>query len=121
MQVCARRLRIGLFTTVTTMVSEAFRRKARRLVVRLAQYVRFYADRYSAAVQYEDLANLSAAELERHGIAPGVLHRHVADALPKWPGASSPDETNCDRHPRDANASSEDFKTWSAGRASKIS
>jgi hypothetical protein len=66
---------------------EAFRRKARRLAVRLAQYVRFYADCYSAAVQYEDLANLSAAELERRGIAPGDLHRHVADALPRRPGA----------------------------------
>jgi hypothetical protein len=65
----------------------AFRRKAHRLAVRLAQYVRFYADCYSAAVQYEDLANLSAAELERRGIAPGDLHRQVADSLPKWPGA----------------------------------
>ena len=65
---------------------EAFRRKARRLAIRLAQYVRFYADCYSAAVQYEDLANLSAAQLERRGIAPGDLHRQVADALPKWPG-----------------------------------
>jgi hypothetical protein len=67
--------------------SQAFRRKARRLVVRLAQYARSYADCYSAAVQYEDLANLSDAELERRGIAPGDLHRQVADALPKWPGA----------------------------------
>jgi hypothetical protein len=66
---------------------EAFHRKARRLAVRVAQYVRFYADCYSAAVQYEDLANLSAAELARRGIAPGDLHRQVADALPKWPGA----------------------------------
>jgi len=66
---------------------QTLHRKVRRLAVRLAQYVRFYADRYSAAVQYEDLANLSAAELERRGIAPGDLHRQVADALPKWPGA----------------------------------
>jgi hypothetical protein len=65
----------------------AFRRKARGLAVRLAQYVRFYADCYSSAVQYEDLANLSAAELERRGVAPGDLHRQVPDALPKWPGA----------------------------------
>ena len=71
----------------TRVTIEAFRRKARRLYVRLAQYVRFYADCYSAAVQYEDLANLSAAELERRGIAPGDLYRHAADALPKWPGA----------------------------------
>jgi len=71
----------------TRLPIEAFRRKVRRLTVRLAQYVRFYADCYSAAVQYEDLANLSAAELERRGIAPGDLHRHVADALPKWPAA----------------------------------
>ena len=71
----------------TRLPIEAFRRKARRLAVRLAQYVRFYADCYSAAVQYEDLANLSATELERRGIAPGDLHRHIADALPKWPGA----------------------------------
>jgi hypothetical protein len=62
-------------------------RKVRRLAVRLAHYVRFYADRYSAAVQYEDLANLSAAALERRGIAPGDLHRQVAEALPQWPGA----------------------------------
>jgi hypothetical protein len=66
----------------------AFRRKARGLAARLTQYVRFCADCYSAAVQYEDLVNLSAAELERRGIAPGDLHRHVADALPKWPGAN---------------------------------
>jgi hypothetical protein len=66
---------------------ETFRRNARRLAVRLVHYVRFYAERYSAAVQYEDLANLSAAELERLGIAPGDLHRQVADALPKWPSA----------------------------------
>ena len=72
----------------TRLPIEAFRRKVRRLTVRLAQYVRFYADCYSAAVQYEDLANLSAAELERRGIAPGDLHRHVADALPKWPAAN---------------------------------
>jgi hypothetical protein len=71
----------------TRLPIEAFRRKARRLAVRLAQYVRFYADCYSAAVQYEDLANLSARELERRGIAPGDLHRHLADALPKWPTA----------------------------------
>ena len=64
---------------------EVIRRKGRRLAVRLIHYVRFYADRYSAAVQYEDLAKLSAAELERRGIAPGDLHRHVADAVPKWP------------------------------------
>jgi hypothetical protein len=63
---------------------EALRRMARRLAVRLAHCVRFYADRYSAAVQYEDLVNLSAAALERRGIAPGDLHRQVADALPKW-------------------------------------
>ena len=68
-------------------VHNAMYLRGRRLAVRLAQYVRFYADCYSAAVQYEDLANLSAAELERRGIAPGDLHRHVADALPKWPGA----------------------------------
>jgi hypothetical protein len=66
---------------------EAFRRMVRRLAVRLAHYVRFCADRYSAAVQYEDLVNLSAAELERRGIAPGDLHRQVADALPKWSSA----------------------------------
>src|SRR5215471_21813694 len=66
---------------------EVMRRKGRRFAVRLAHYVRFYADRYSAAVQYEDLVNLSAAELERRGIAPGDLHRQVADALPKWPAA----------------------------------
>jgi hypothetical protein len=71
----------------TKLHIDSFRRNARRLAVRLAQYVRFYADRYSAAVQYEDLANLSAAALERRGIAPGDLHRQVADALPKWPGA----------------------------------
>jgi hypothetical protein len=64
---------------------EVMRRKGRRFAVRLAHYVRFYADCYSAAVQYEDLAKLSAAELERRGIAPGDLHRHVADAFPKWP------------------------------------
>lgn len=63
---------------------EALRRMARKLAVRLAHSVRFYADRYSAAVQYEDLVNLSAAALERRGIAPGDLHRQVADALPKW-------------------------------------
>jgi hypothetical protein len=68
-------------------VHNAMYLRGRRLAVRIAQYVRFYADCYSAAVQYEDLANLSAAELERRGIAPGDLHRHVADALPKWPGA----------------------------------
>ena len=66
---------------------EVMRRKGRRFAVRLIHYVRFYADRYSAAVQYEDLAKLSAAELERRGIAPGDLHRHVADAVPKWPSA----------------------------------
>jgi hypothetical protein len=51
---------------------DVFRRKARRLAVRLVQYIRFYADCYSAAVQYEDLAKLSAAELERCGIAPAI-------------------------------------------------
>jgi hypothetical protein len=66
---------------------EVMRRKGRRFAVRLTQYVRFYADCYSAAMQYEDLAKLSAAELERRGIAPGDLHRHVADAVPKWPSA----------------------------------
>jgi hypothetical protein len=66
---------------------QTFHRKTRRLAVRLVRYVRFYADCYSAAIQYEDLANLSAAALERRGIAPGDLHRQVADALPKWPGA----------------------------------
>lgn len=71
----------------TRLAIEAYRRKARRVAVRLAQYARFYADWHSAAAQYEDLANLSPAELERRGIAPGDLHRHVADALPKWPGA----------------------------------
>lgn len=64
---------------------EIMRRKGRRFALRLRQYVRFYADCYSAAVQYEDLTRLSAAELERRGIAPGDLHRHVADALAKWP------------------------------------
>ena len=64
---------------------EVLRRKGRRFAVRLTHYVRFYADCYSAAVQYDDLAKLSAAELERRGIAPGDLHRHVADAFPKWP------------------------------------
>ena len=87
--VAERKMRTITVTQVavrpTRLPIEAFRRKARRLAVRIAQYVRFYADRYSAAVQYEDLANLSAAELERRGIAPGDLHRHVADALPKWP------------------------------------
>lgn len=71
----------------TRLPIEAFRRRARRLAVRFAQYVRFCADRYSAAVQYEDLANLSATQLERRGIAPGDLHRHLVDALPKWPTA----------------------------------
>jgi len=64
---------------------EVMRRKGRRFAVRLIRYVRFYADCYSAAVQYEDLARLSSAELERRGIAPGDLHRHVADGFPKWP------------------------------------
>jgi hypothetical protein len=50
--------------------------------------VRFYVEYHSAAAQYEDLANLSAAELERRGIAPGDLHRQIADALPKWPAAN---------------------------------
>jgi len=66
---------------------QTLHRKAHRLAVRFAQYVRICADRYSAAVQYEDLARLSAAQLERRGIAPGDLHRQVADALPKWPAA----------------------------------
>jgi hypothetical protein len=66
---------------------ELMRRKGRRFAVRLLRYVRFYADCYSAAVQYEDLARFSAPELERRGIGPGDLHRHVADALPKWPPA----------------------------------
>jgi len=64
---------------------EVMRRKARRFAVRLIRYVRFYADCYSAALQYEDLARLSSAQLERRGIAPGDLHRHVADGIPKWP------------------------------------
>ena len=71
----------------TRLHIEAFRRKARRLAARISRYVRFYADCHSAAAQYEDLANLSPAALERRGIAPGDLHRQVADALPKWPGA----------------------------------
>ena len=66
---------------------EVLRRMGRRLAVRFIQYVRFYADCYSAAVQYEDLAKLSTAELERRGIAPGDLHRHVADGSTKWPSA----------------------------------
>jgi hypothetical protein len=66
---------------------EIMRRRGRRFAVRLLQCVRFYADCYSAAVQYEDLTRLSAPELERLGIAPGDLYRHVADALPKWPSA----------------------------------
>ena len=61
---------------------EIMRRKGRRVAVRLRHYVRFCADWYSASVQYEDLARLSAAELERRGIARGDLHRHVADLLP---------------------------------------
>jgi hypothetical protein len=64
------------------------RRKVRRIAIRFAQYIRYYADRYSLAVQFEDLAKLSTAQLERRGIAPGDLHRHVSDALPKWPPAS---------------------------------
>jgi hypothetical protein len=64
---------------------EVLRRKGRRFAVRLIQHVRFYADCYSAAVQYEDLNKLSRFELERRGIAPGDLYRHVVDGSPKWP------------------------------------
>jgi hypothetical protein len=35
-------------------------------------------------VQYEELAKLSHAALERRGIARGDLHRHAAEAFPKW-------------------------------------
>jgi hypothetical protein len=66
---------------------DRLRRKARRLAVRFARLVVFCADSYSAAVQYEDLAKLSHVDLERRGIARGDLHRHVADALPKWPSS----------------------------------
>jgi len=59
-------------------------RRARWLAVRLVKFLIYCADRYSAAVQYEELAKLSDAQLERRGIARGDLHRHVADASPKW-------------------------------------
>ena len=64
---------------------DRLRRKVHRLAVRLAAFVAYCADSYSARVQYEDLAKLSVAELERYGIARGDLHRHAADAFPKWP------------------------------------
>jgi hypothetical protein len=63
---------------------DRLRRKARRFAVRLAKFVVFCADYYSATVQYEELAKLSHVELERRGIARGDLHRHVGEALPRW-------------------------------------
>jgi hypothetical protein len=63
---------------------DRLRRKAHRLAVRLVKFVTFCADTYSARVQYEELAKLSHAALERRGIARGDLHRHAAEAFPKW-------------------------------------
>ena len=62
---------------------DRLRRKARRLAVRFARLVVFCADSYSTAVQYEELAKLSHVDLETR--QRGDLHRHIADALPKWP------------------------------------
>jgi hypothetical protein len=64
---------------------DRLRRKVHRLAVRLAACVAYCADSYSARVQYEELAKLSVVELERRGIARGDLHRHAAEAFPKWP------------------------------------
>jgi hypothetical protein len=61
------------------------RKKAHRLAVRLAAFATYCADSYSARVQYEDLAKLSDVALERRGIARGDMHRHAAEAFPKWP------------------------------------
>ena len=67
---------------------DGLRQKAHRLAIRLVRFLTFCADAYSARVQYEDLAKLSDTQLERRGIARGDLHRHAADAFPKWhPGA----------------------------------
>lgn len=74
-------------TQPTRLPIEALRRRGRRFAIRFTQYVRYYAECYSAAVQYEDLAKLSRADLERRGIAPGDLHRHIADGLAKRPSA----------------------------------
>jgi hypothetical protein len=60
------------------------RKNVRRLAVRLVRFLTFCADAYSARVQYEDLAKLSHVALERRGIARGDLHRHSAEAFPKW-------------------------------------
>lgn len=64
---------------------DRLRRKARRFAIRLAKFVVFCANSYSATVQYEVLSKLSHVELERRGIARGDLHRHVADTLCKRP------------------------------------
>jgi len=64
---------------------DRMRRKARRLAVRLLNIAFYCVEHYSAAVQHEELRKLSRQNLERCGIAPGDLHRHIRDALPQWP------------------------------------
>ena len=64
---------------------DRLRRKVHWFAVRLAAFGVYCTDSYSTRVQYEELAKLSVPELERRGIAHGDLHRHAADAFPKWP------------------------------------
>jgi hypothetical protein len=63
---------------------DRLRKKAHRLAIRLVKFLAYCGDAYSARVQYEDLAKLSDVALERRGFARGDLHRHAAEAFPKW-------------------------------------
>jgi hypothetical protein len=57
------------------------RRRGRALLLRCVRFLHYCADQYAAAAQFDELSKLSDVGLERCGIAPGDLHRHLADSL----------------------------------------
>jgi len=59
------------------------RREARRLGACILDVLRAYADGYAAAAEYQELSQLSKAELERRGIPRGDLPKHIFEALTK--------------------------------------
>ena len=56
-------------------------RATKKLAAHIGQYPAAWNEAYAAAALYEDLSRLSGAELERRGIPPGDLYRHVSETL----------------------------------------
>jgi hypothetical protein len=49
----------------------------------VAACIEAWSDAYAASALYQELRDLSDAELERRGIARGELGRHIADLVTK--------------------------------------